>query len=656
MSLVNAVSTLFSVSSPSTGHASIDVLQCVNDLIGAELAILCRNNGDRSEVILKVETKDRSFPVSAEQLSLMLPCEPIHVNEGVVEVEQHTLYYLRAPISASCGFTGALFLIKKDVPFGITASIRGELDVVTQLIATQYALQTANTKIDRQDKSLRSMEQLASIGWWEVDLINNTIFWSPQTRAIHEVPETFVPDLNTAIEFYKAGDDRDAISSAVFDGIYHGRPWDLEVRLVTYNSTEKWVAALGTPEIIDGQCVRLFGAFQDIDEQKRAHIAIEGHKRDLEALLHSRTRLLSRVSHELRTPLNAVHGMLHSIDDEFSQQALGEKLAIAKTNAAALVRLIGDIDEFNQVSQSELTLYSAPFSLHALIQGIVNQYKPLFNEKGLHFEQRLNLVIDKVLGDEIRVRQVITHLLDNALKFTPSGSVMLQLSSQHSEDNVLLKGSVIDTGIGISDKDLPELFQPFKQTSSLANLVSDGKGLGLSTVKEICTKLAGQCSAESEFGKGSVFHFKLMLVADNREIEKIVDTKQPSFSEQTSSILLVDDVDTNRLVAEVFLNELGLQSDHAVNGQEALSALENRDYDIIFMDCHMPVMDGFEATQRIKAQCNGNILIVAMTADITPQNEQRCYASGMDMVIMKPLTLEKIVDVMTTCTARQTTT
>ena len=170
-------------------------------------------------------------------------------------------------------------------------------------------------------------------------------------------------------------------------------------------------------------------------------------------------------------------------------------------------------------------------------------------------------------------------------------------------------------------------------------------------VKQLCEKMNGHCAVKSEFGKGSEFFFEVSLKAVEPS-EQPAETEQKSLSKINArfNVLLVDDVDTNRLVAEVFLNELGLKSDHAVNGEEALAALKRCDYDIIFMDCHMPVMDGFEATQKIRETSNDNVMIIAMTADVTEDNQARCEEAGMDKVILKPLTIEKIIDVIEFCT------
>lgn len=653
MSLTKAISALFSYHANEPKGISEQMLRVLANYFLIDCLILARADGKTLTVLTSIGESSFGDEESVEELVATLPLPPLELCSSQTKFQSKPINYLCTPISAACGFNGALYFVSKNsLPdVMLTKSIQHQIEVVTQLLATQIALSEAKRVSQKKSDSMRSMEKLATIGWWEVDLIANTIYWSLQTRAIHEVPADFEPDLNKAIEFYKEGEDREKISNAVFNGIYHGESWDLEVRIVTYHGDEKWVAALGTAEMVNGQCVRMFGAFQDIDERKRAKLDVEKQRNELELLLNSRNRLLSRISHELRTPVNAVHGMLHTIDAGVPEGSAKEKLSIAKANARTLIRLINDITDFNQVNHEELRLYSTNFLVSSLLSGVMLHYQQPFNEKGILLSHSFNISEDSVKGDEVRLRQILTNLLDNALKFTHSGEVCLHVSTHRNNDILVLQGSVIDTGIGISEKDLPELFLPFSQTNSFNNLITPGRGLGLSIVKQLCEKMNGHCAVKSEFGKGSEFFFEVSLKAVEPS-EQPAETEQKSLSKINArfNVLLVDDVDTNRLVAEVFLNELGLKSDHAVNGEEALAALKRCDYDIIFMDCHMPVMDGFEATQKIRETSNDNVMIIAMTADVTEDNQARCEEAGMDKVILKPLTIEKIIDVIEFCT------
>tara|TARA_B100002003_G_scaffold237801_1_gene255322 strand:- start:7937 stop:9925 length:1989 start_codon:yes stop_codon:yes gene_type:complete len=652
MSLTKAVSALFSYHANEEETITEQMLRVLLHYFVVDCVLFCRYQDKVLTVQAGIGEESISACFNLSDINKFLP-EPLsELSIASSKHNQETLHYLCSPVSAACGFQGALYFLNRDtLPEAIRCQqMLSEIEVVTQLFATQVALTETKRLSLKKSESMRSMEKLATIGWWEVDLIQNTIYWSPQTRAIHAVPARFVPDLNTAIEFYPEGEDREKISNAVFNGIYRGESWDLEVKILTYHGEEKWVAALGTAEMVNGQCIRLFGAFQDIDERKRAKLDVEKQRNELELLLNSRNRLLSRISHELRTPVNAVHGMLHTIDVAVPEGNAKEKLAIAKANARRLIRLINDITDFNQVNHEELTLYTSPFSLSSVMSGILLHYRQPFKEKGIRLEHTFKISEDSVNGDEIRLRQIFTNLLDNALKFTHSGLVKLNVSTFRNKDNVIIQGSVIDTGIGISDKDIPELFLPFSQTKSFNNLITPGRGLGLSIVKQLCEKMDGHCDVKSEFGKGSEFFFEVSLQASQSGEEPLqLQTTALGEINTEFNVLLVDDVDTNRLVAEVFLNELGFKSDHATNGKEAVEALSQNHYDIIFMDCHMPVMDGFEATQQLRESGTDNVVIIAMTADVTSENITRCKEAGMDKVILKPLTIEKIIDVIEFC-------
>lgn len=358
------------------------------------------------------------------------------------------------------------------------------------------------------------------------------------------------------------------------------------------------------------------------------------------------SNLLSRISHEVRTPLNAIQGILLSANDRLSKIALLEKVDIAKINLSLLTKTVEEITIYNNLRNDHFSLQSKPFSLDSLVKKLIRRYQPRFKEKNIEFNHFLNIVPDAVRGDETRITQVLTNLLDNALKFTYFGKVELKISTGLRGNSIVLFGSVKDTGIGISVKDLEELFKPLKQTTSLQNLVGSGLGLGLATTKILCEKMRGFCIAESEFGRGSVFHFELRIDKEIQEPCLTTDTISKQIQQNENlHVLVVDDIDINRLVIALLLDEIGIESDHAEHGEQALSQLLHRQYDIILMDCNMPIMDGFEATRHIRATYGDTSKIVAVTADTTVQNERKCYEAGMDKVITKPINREMLSEI-----------
>ncbi|WP_246601303.1 hybrid sensor histidine kinase/response regulator [Alteromonas antoniana] len=354
--------------------------------------------------------------------------------------------------------------------------------------------------------------------------------------------------------------------------------------------------------------------------------------------------MLSRLSHELRTPINGIYGMLQTSDISTPKSILKERLDIARKNALQLTALIDGISDFNALLENDFTLLNENISLTEVFTDICHSFQSSFTEKGLKLNVKLDLSADSVLADRSKISQIVGHLLDNALKFTPSGYTDVLIKSRQEKGFVIVEGHIKDSGIGISQHDMTHLFSPFSQSTSMMNLINPGKGLGLARVSKLCSAMDGRCYAESEYGQGSQFNFFLKL-KKGKCVSQYEPIFQPDFSKLR--VLVVDDVETNRLVAEVMLNEIGVEPDHAVNGLAAVEACQANQYDVVFMDCHMPIMDGFQSAQQIKCEFEDNVTVVAMTADTTPDTRLKCFESGMSDVVTKPFTIDALANILT---------
>lgn len=350
---------------------------------------------------------------------------------------------------------------------------------------------------------------------------------------------------------------------------------------------------------------------------------------------------LSTMSHEIRTPLNAVitiSSMLSNREDEEEQQLLDSLNFSAKN----LLYIINDILDFTKLDSGKVTLDNRPVDFISLLKSITQTYDSLAKEKGI----TLNLKVSEELRssykvDETKLAQIIGNLISNAIKFTESGSVTFSIekvSTNKEYDN--LKFSVVDTGVGIEKNFLPQIFDSFSQPKMIKTRKHGGSGLGLAIVKKLVNLFGSEIYVESEPGKGARFYFDLAL-----EHSDPPEQVPGSFSEELSGkyILLAEDNRINALVLGKVLKKWGIEQDVAENGRIALEMADSRKYDFILMDIHMPEMDGFEATKRLRSDSgpNSSTPVFALTADITAE-QQGDFDTYFDGFLLKPIEKEKL--------------
>jgi len=361
--------------------------------------------------------------------------------------------------------------------------------------------------------------------------------------------------------------------------------------------------------------------------------------------LVAKTEFLSTMSHEIRTPLNSVIGLSHLLLKNSPRSDQKGHIEVLLFSANNLLSIVNDILDFNKIEAGKVNLETIEMDVTNIAKNIVGGMKISAEDKGIE----LKLLIDnqlpniRVIGDPTRLAQVLTNLVHNALKFTASGWVQVQLTiMEQREKDVLLQFKVEDTGIGIAEDKQQQIFERFTQADSTTSRSYGGTGLGLAICKRIIEAQGGKLLIKSVVGKGSVFFFTLQFplskTTNEKENTKAEQTNLPSEDEKPLSnnyILLVEDNPINVLVAQSFLQRWGATIDVATNGQEALDMLDVNKHQLILMDMHMPVMDGYEATRRIRAK--GIMLpIIALTASIPKDIEYQVKETGMIDIVVKP--------------------
>lgn len=366
-----------------------------------------------------------------------------------------------------------------------------------------------------------------------------------------------------------------------------------------------------------------------------------------EDAVKAKQQFLSNMSHEIRTPMNAIIGFTHVVlKTELDEHQL-ECINAIKLSGDALIILINDILDLAKVDAGKMTFEKIPFNLANSVSAMMQLFEPKATEKNIQLITEYDSAIPEfVTGDPLRLRQIIINLLSNAVKFTKEGKITMNISLLKDDpENITLQFSLTDSGIGIPKEKLPDIFNSFEQASPETSRSFGGTGLGLAIVKQLVILQGGTISVKSKVNSGSKFVFVLTFGKANSEteIQKRNDTgniKNKRLSQagtQKIKVLVAEDMPLNQLLIKIILKGFGFGFDVADNGKKAIDYLKKNEYDLILMDLQMPEMGGFETTQYIRNKLNSKIPIIALTADVTTMDNQKCIDAGMNDYISKPI-------------------
>jgi len=355
--------------------------------------------------------------------------------------------------------------------------------------------------------------------------------------------------------------------------------------------------------------------------------------------MQAKQQFLSNMSHEIRTPMNAIIGFTKVILKTDLTGKQKEYLNAIKLSGDALIVLINDILDLAKVDAGKMTFEQVPFKMALSISAMLHLFETKIQEKNLKLEIEFDSKIPKVLlGDPVRLHQVIINLVSNAVKFTSIGkiNVSVQLRDE-DEENVTIEFIVTDTGIGIPPSKMETIFENFQQASSGTSRLYGGTGLGLAIVKQLVESQGGTISVKSKPGEGSTFSFTLSFQKTNEAAEMEAAIAETYEENRNIKVLVVEDIALNQLLMKTLLDDFGFDRDVADNGRIAIEKLKAKTYDVILMDLQMPEMNGFEATEYIRNTMNSKIPIIALTADVTTVDLAKCNAAGMNDYIAKPI-------------------
>jgi PAS domain S-box-containing protein len=524
---------------------------------------------------------------------------------------------------------------------------------------------TASKEFEEELRRVNARLQLAvrgsNIGIFEVDLQDGKYiggrahFINVWEQLGHQPTENSAESTadSTAWMTSLHPDDRDRVLSEIQAQLAGpANDYHVAYRARHRDGSDRWMLARGTiTRDESGKAIRITGSRVDVSDLKQIENELRQAKEAAEAANHAKDEFLANVSHEIRTPMNAILGMTELALETPLTNDQRQILKTVKSAGDNLLGLINDLLDFSKIEAGKLELDISEFSLLAALCDTLRVFKVRSKEKGLDFSYDVEPEVpDWLLGDAGRLRQVLLNLVGNAVKFTEAGAVTVRVdvAEPPRNENVILRFTVADTGIGISPDKQQTIFRAFEQEDTSTTRKYGGTGLGLTIAARLVDLMGGAISVDSEPGRGSTFaftaRFKLAPEADGSLAlrRRQVDAPQP---EQASTpavplrVLVAEDNDFNAQLIEQLLVRRGHHVSLAQDGREALTLLGDSTFDLLILDIHMPELDGFEVTGAIRRRerdTGGHLPIIALTARSRSEDRDKCLAAGMDDFLTKP--------------------
>ncbi|MBN1926269.1 MAG: response regulator [Prolixibacteraceae bacterium] len=353
----------------------------------------------------------------------------------------------------------------------------------------------------------------------------------------------------------------------------------------------------------------------------------------------SKQQFLSNMSHEIRTPMNSIIGFTKVMLKTALTAKQKEYLTAIKMSGDVLTVLVNDILDLAKVDAGKMIFEKKPFHIASSISAIIQLFEPKIQEKNLKLIKKYDPKIPKVLeGDPVRLHQILMNLVSNAVKFTNEGKITVDVRMISSdEEKVTIEFIISDTGIGIADDKVDHIFENFQQATSNTSRLYGGTGLGLAIAKQLAEQQGGSITVKSILNEGTHFSVVLPFRKTHANIESGLEITELNVEIKGIKVLVVEDISLNQLLMKTLLDDFGFESDFAQNGKIAIEKFKNKPYDIILMDLQMPEMNGFQATKHIRNTMNSQVPIIALTADVTTTDLNKCKIIGMNDYISKPV-------------------
>lgn len=534
--------------------------------------------------------------------------------------------WLEATYSLLCDDSGA--------PAEFVASVRD----IGRRRAAELETEAAMAKLQESHRLISMAESLAGIGHWRLDSVANTLVWSEEVFRIHGYPLDQPPPLDQAIAFYHP-DDREIVRSSLRRALDDGSPWTVRARLIRPDGSIRHVETSGQAERApNGAIVGVVGIFRDVSEEVAAAAELIAARDAAKASAEARSTFLAIMSHEIRTPMTGVLGMIELLRHDPPAEERERFFTNLEQSATLLMKVLDDVLAFSKIESGHLRLESTGFDIVDVCRTTLGlfQHAAISKRLVLHFDEPPTS--DTYLrGDPIRLRQILSNLISNAIKFTDQGSVQLRLRLAAAGAQRRVRLEVIDTGIGMTADAIDRVFAPFVQADASTARRFGGTGLGLAITKRLVEAMDGTIVIDSQPAAGTRFVIDVTFDAVAREMRASdTPTVRPS---RALSILLAEDNAINRTLIETLVRRAGHNIRSVENGRQAVQTAAQEPFDLILMDIRMPEMDGLAATRIIRAQdgpCH-RTPIVALTADIVDARRDRYGTAEFTDLLAKPI-------------------
>jgi PAS domain S-box-containing protein len=542
----------------------------------------------------------------------------------------------------------------------VTAARRDEAELrryrerLEELVAQRTAeLEAANAQIRINEQRHALAIEASNDVVWEWAVGSRTAFCSPAYYRMLGYTEAELGDSVDAILFDRLHPDERTEFLARCAQALRDRHLEAEFRLRARDGSYRWVFTRAKMIEFDaaGRSVRAAGILTDLTARKEMELALREAKEQAEAANVAKSNFLANMSHEIRTPMNAILGFAQLLQFELQGDEQRAKLLRMDQAAHHLLAIIDDILDLSKIEAGRLSIDTSEVDIAALLQETHDMLSQRAASRGLWLRLEVDDALDDLTlcGDRLRLRQILVNLIGNAIKFTDAGGVTVRAAVDGPiGETVTLRFDVEDTGIGVQPEQRSRLFQPFEQAQSSNTRAYGGTGLGLAISRRLAQLMGGDCWLASVGSGGSVFAFTVRLQRDVGARAVAPASETPAVGalpapRPGARLLLAEDNEVNQAVARAMLKRLGLEVDVVGNGAEAVEKAASTRYDLVLMDLQMPVLDGFDATRRIRALPQGAAVpIVAMTASAFAEDRQRCLEAGMNGHVAKPVEMERL--------------
>lgn len=515
----------------------------------------------------------------------------------------------------------------------------------------------------QEKQKMKLIHQAISSGMWSMDFDRDgkmtKVTWSQEFRNMLGYTDTKdFPDVLESWSDRLHNEEKDKVMALYWHTVCDGGKYDVEYRLLTKTGQYRWYQAVGETSRWDNGKPRVFiGAFIDITQKKEKEEALARALIEARQANRVKTEFLSHMSHDIRTPINGILGLLTIAENEKNNAARQtDCYRKIRQSAEHLLSLVNDVLDISRLESGRGELSQTPFEMNEVLDSCMAILRPQAELEGLLLTERRGRFMSKrLLGSALHIRQILINIIGNAVKYNrPEGMIDVDIQEMKKEDDkVWYRFVIADTGIGMSEEYQKHIFEPFTQADSGARTAYAGSGLGMAITKKLTEKMGGTLALKSRLGEGSIFTVELPFKLDSGTQSAVPEEISEAAADISGMrVLAAEDNDVNREIMKYMFEKAGADIVMAENGAEALKLFEASkpwEYDCIIMDVMMPVMDGLEATRKIRALRREDactIPIIALSANALAEDIKRSEAAGINRHVSKPLDTKKLFAIM----------